>query len=105
MDAVTDVVAQGLTAAGPVGLVLEGLGRTSARVRSVDRRLARDQTVRTELTHHVPVHDAMTDVHIRMILRVLDCDDFGRGSSARCQVIGARPAAHFDALVAWFERR
>ena len=100
-----EVSGQGMTREGAVDLVFLGLAPGLARVRSVDRRLRVGQSVRVEMGHRIPVHDAMTDVRVRMILRVDECEDFGRGSAAVCTPSGAQPQVHFDALVLWFASR
>ena len=100
-----EVVGVGETSSGDVKIVFERMSRGRARVRSTDAPLEVGQTLRVRMGHRIPVYDAMTDVEIRLLLRVTECEDFGRGSRAGCELSGAQPADSFDALVGWFAMR
>lgn len=100
-----DITGIGHTSAGPAQLVFSEISPSHAHVRSVDRPIAVGEMLRVEVGHRIPVDDAMTDVKIRMLLRVVDSEPFGRGSQLKAELSGAQPREHFDALVVWFSMR
>ena len=100
-----EVTAVGHSASGDFKLIFQRVSSGRARIRSVDAPLETGQTLRVSMEHRIPVNDAMTDVRVRMLLRVIDCEDFGQGSTANCELSGAQPRDHFDALVTWFSMR
>lgn len=100
-----EVIARGQLGDASFEFVIDDCTRDEMRLRTMGDVVEAGATLKLEIDHRVPVQDAMTDVHVRALVRITRSEPFGRGCILRTEVSAARPPEQFNALVRYFSLR